>query len=102
MRFDNWIAGDWAGSEDRIENINPSDTHDVIGHYAQANFDDLERAVISREGALIDLKAASPLYERSRLLWMERVELWAVLPPDLDQVAEALVRHERRWGDLSS
>ena len=40
MRFDNWIAGEWVGSDARIENINPSDTRDVIGLYAQANFDE--------------------------------------------------------------
>ena len=45
MRFDNWIAGEWVGSDTRLENINPSDTRDVIGLYAQANFDDLERSI---------------------------------------------------------
>ena len=45
MRFDNWIAGEWVGSDERTENINPSDTRDLIGLYAQANVDDLERSV---------------------------------------------------------
>ena len=36
-------ASGWAPI--RIENINPSDTRDVIGLYAQANFDDLERSI---------------------------------------------------------
>jgi acyl-CoA reductase-like NAD-dependent aldehyde dehydrogenase len=33
----NLIAGEWQVAADAIENLNPSDTHDVIGHYAQAS-----------------------------------------------------------------
>ena len=33
---------------------------------------------------------------------MKRVELGAILSTDLDQVAEAFVCHEGRWGHLSS
>lgn len=86
MRFDNWIAGDWAGSEDRIENINPSDTHDVIGHYAQANFDDLERAVIAA------IKAQKQ---------------WQVTPLEvrqtvLDRIGRALMENANALGELLS
>lgn len=36
MVFDNWIGGEWCGSDERLANINPSDTRDVIGQYACA------------------------------------------------------------------
>jgi len=39
--FKNLIAGEWVGDKGS-ENINPSNTADVIGVYAQA---DVERAV---------------------------------------------------------
>ena len=32
----NYIAGEWLSGESEIENINPSDTRDCIGMYAQA------------------------------------------------------------------
>ena len=35
--FQNYIAGAWHDGETTIENINPSDLSDNIGHYAQAN-----------------------------------------------------------------
>ena len=32
----NFIAGSWHNGHTNVENINPSDIGDVIGHYAQA------------------------------------------------------------------
>jgi acyl-CoA reductase-like NAD-dependent aldehyde dehydrogenase len=32
----NFIAGVWCVSNERAENINPSNTNDVIGQYARA------------------------------------------------------------------
>ena len=37
QNFQNYIAGAWHDGETTIENINPSDLSDSIGHYAQAN-----------------------------------------------------------------
>ena len=34
--YGNFIAGEWVKSEQTLANINPSDTSDVIGRYAQA------------------------------------------------------------------
>ena len=47
----NFIAGEWLASDDAIENRNPSDVSDLIGTYAQATPDDLERALDSARGA---------------------------------------------------
>jgi len=36
-RFDNFIGGEWVAGASTLPNVNPSDTNDVIGHYAQAD-----------------------------------------------------------------
>ena len=45
----NFIAGDWIAGSSSISNINPSDTHDVIGEYAQASKSQLEDALNSAQ-----------------------------------------------------
>ena len=40
----NLIAGEWVGSNGS-ENINPSDTGDVVGVYAQATADEARQAI---------------------------------------------------------
>ncbi len=41
----NYIAGDWVAGEKSIENRNPSDVSDLIGHYAQASAAQLDDAL---------------------------------------------------------
>ncbi|MBI1416247.1 MAG: aldehyde dehydrogenase family protein [Limimaricola sp.] len=41
----NYIAGDWLDGDEPIANINPSDTSDIIGHYAQATSAQLDDAL---------------------------------------------------------
>ena len=41
----NYIAGDWMAGSDVIENRNPSDITDVIGHYAQASTTQVDQAL---------------------------------------------------------
>ena len=43
----NYIAGEWVGSDNAIENRNPSDVSDLVGMFAQATTDQLERALSS-------------------------------------------------------
>ena len=45
----NFIAGDWITGPSSISNINPSDTHDVIGEYAQASKSQLKEALNSAQ-----------------------------------------------------
>lgn len=45
METGNFIAGEWCKGEDSIENRNPSDLTDVIGHFAQGSAADLDRAI---------------------------------------------------------
>jgi len=41
----NFIGGRWVDGESTLPNINPSDTSDVIGHYAQASVDQVGEAI---------------------------------------------------------
>jgi len=41
----NYIAGEWLAGEGTVANLNPSDTNDVIGEYAQASADQLDAAL---------------------------------------------------------
>lgn len=47
----NYIAGEWLASDNAIENRNPSDITDLIGTYAQAGTEQLERALDSARAA---------------------------------------------------
>ncbi|HEY4202780.1 MAG TPA: aldehyde dehydrogenase family protein [Devosiaceae bacterium] len=58
--FKNLIAGEWVGSEGG-ENINPSNTADVIGVYARASAEETTQAIAAA-------KAAFPAWSRSGLL----------------------------------
>jgi len=41
----NFIAGEWLAGAGEVANVNPSDLSDVIGHYAQADGAQLQRAL---------------------------------------------------------
>ncbi|TMV09938.1 aldehyde dehydrogenase family protein [Ruegeria sediminis] len=53
----NFIAGQWVGGE-AIDNINPSNTNDVVGQYARATAEDAKNAIAAA-------KAAFPAWSRS-------------------------------------
>ena len=54
----NLIAGEWVEGEGETENINPSNTDEVVGRYARASKADAERAIAAA-------KAAFPAWARS-------------------------------------
>ena len=56
----NLIAGEWTGSA-AAENINPSDTNEVVGLYASATLSDVADAIAAA-------KAAFPAWSRSGIL----------------------------------
>src|SRR5690606_15302643 len=62
----NLIDGEWVDGEG-IDNINPSNTNEVVGVYARATAEDTQRAIAAA-------KAAFPAWSRSGLL-----ERWGVL-----------------------
>ncbi|MGI9318535.1 MAG: aldehyde dehydrogenase family protein [bacterium] len=41
----NYIDGQWLTGEESLDNINPSDTRDIIGSYAQASVDQVNQAI---------------------------------------------------------
>ncbi len=47
----NYIAGDWVEGVGTVENRNPSDLSDVVGHYAQASTDQMEDAISAAKTA---------------------------------------------------
>jgi acyl-CoA reductase-like NAD-dependent aldehyde dehydrogenase len=54
----NLIGGEWIEGEGAIDNINPSNTDEVVGAYARASKTDVERAIAAA-------KAALPAWSRS-------------------------------------
>lgn len=47
----NYIAGEWVDGADAAENINPSDTRDVVGTYARASLPQATDAVAAAQAA---------------------------------------------------
>jgi alpha-ketoglutaric semialdehyde dehydrogenase len=64
--YQNLIAGEWVGS-DATKNINPSDTNEVIGLYADGTTEDTKNAIAAA-------KAAFPAWSRSGI-WERHVIL---------------------------
>jgi aldehyde dehydrogenase (NAD+) len=40
-----YINGEWIETNASVTNVSPSDTSDVIGHYAQASTEQVEAAI---------------------------------------------------------
>lgn len=73
MLHQNLIAGEWLGDEG-VDNINPSNTNDVVGRYARASRKDAEEAIAAA-------KAAFPAWSRSGIL-----ERHAILKKAADEI----------------
>ncbi len=69
----NLIAGEWIGTNG-VENINPSNTKEVVGLYASASVDDTKTAIAAA-------KAAFPAWSRSGIL-----ERHAILKKTADEI----------------
>jgi aldehyde dehydrogenase (NAD+) len=50
-RFDNFIAGEWTPGRQTRPNVNPSDTRDIIGDYAQADAAQTAQAIAAAQAA---------------------------------------------------
>jgi len=48
---ENWIAGQWTGSDNVQQNINPSDLSDVVGEYVRASAADVDMALEAAHAA---------------------------------------------------
>ena len=87
--FQNYINGQWVGSSAVIENINPSDTSDVVGHYAKASPEDC-LAAISAANAAFAGWSQSGLEQRKQVLDFIGAELIA----RSGEIGEILAREE--------
>jgi len=81
----NLINGEWVGSEG-VDNINPSNTNDVVGSYARASADDTRDAIAAA-------KAAFPAWSRSGI--MQRWEI-------LSKAAHEIFARKQELGELLS
>ena len=59
MQYNNFIDGQWVSGKYQ-PNINPSETSDVIGHYAQATSEDTDLAIEAARGAKSAWSQLSP------------------------------------------
>lgn len=62
----NLIAGEWVDGE-AVPNLNPSNTNDVVGHYARATAADAQRAIAAAKAAFPAWSRSGPL-ERHAIL----------------------------------
>ena len=80
----NFIAGEWRSSSEYMQNINPSDTNDVIATYATATSNDVQDAVSAAVSAL-------PLWSSSTS--GERFDI-------LDAIGSEIIQRKGELGDL--
>jgi aldehyde dehydrogenase (NAD+) len=62
-----YINGQWIGTETSITNVSPSDTADVIGHFAQASLEHVSDAIAAANHAVGDW-GRSPMETRYSVL----------------------------------
>jgi aldehyde dehydrogenase (NAD+) len=72
----NYIGGEWRGGDSASRNLNPSDTNDVVGLYAQASTADLNAAVAAARAAFPAWSRTTPL-ERHDILARVAAEMTA-------------------------
>ncbi len=85
----NYIAGAWVQGPDAAENINPSDTRDVVGLYARASLEQAQDAVAAAAAAQPRWAASLPQQRADALDFIGR-EIEQRLP----ELADLLAREE--------
>jgi aldehyde dehydrogenase (NAD+) len=85
----NYIAGEWLAADNAIENRNPSDITDLIGTYAQAETDHLERALDSARAAQKQWQATGLEARQTALMHVGNA-----LMARADELGELLSREE--------
>jgi len=85
----NFIAGEWVESKDYTQDLNPSNTKDVVGEYPRASAADAERAIAAA-------KAAFPAWSRSSI--QERHDILKRIGDEIlarkDELGKLLSREE--------
>ncbi len=83
------IGGEWRTGSNVADNINPSDTSDVVGRYAQGNSGDVNAAVTAAVDALPEWSATTP-QQRHDILAKASAELLA----RSEEIGNLLAREE--------
>ena len=83
-QFKNFIGGEWVDGNDSAPNVNPSDTSDVIGHFARASADQTQTAIASARSAFRTWSFSTP---------QQRFDL-------LDQVGSTILARKNELGKL--
>ena len=89
MQTQNFINGQWQSSDDVVANINPSDTRESIGEFAQASVSQVEEAIASAAQAQADWQK-SGLEQRYNAL----MAIGAELMDRCAELGELLCREE--------
>jgi alpha-ketoglutaric semialdehyde dehydrogenase len=89
MNMHNFIAGNWAEGGETAENINPSDTSDVIGAYVRASRAETEMAIEAARAAF-PAWSRSGIQQRHDILQKVSVEILA----RKDELGRLLAREE--------
>lgn len=85
----NFIAGEWVGGSDAMDNVNPSDTNDIIGQFAAGSAADVKNAVAAARKAG-ESWARTTTQARSDILF----KISAELMDRRDELGELLAREE--------
>ena len=85
----NFIGGEWTDGEGVSRNINPSNTDDVVGLYAQASAAQLDAAVAAARAAFPPWSRATPLVRHDALLRAS-----AAIAARRDALGDLLAREE--------
>jgi len=89
MRYDNLIGGQWVPATSYKANINPADTDDIVGEFAQADESGLDQAVVAAQAAFPAWAEATP-QARADLLEAVGVRIAA----EAESIARLLAREE--------
>ncbi len=65
--YSNLVAGEWVEEADSVENINPSNTQDVIGKYARADTRTVDQAVAAARNVFGEWSGSSPQFRHDIL-----------------------------------
>ncbi|HKY87962.1 MAG TPA: aldehyde dehydrogenase family protein, partial [Pseudorhodoplanes sp.] len=63
----NFIGGEWVEAKDHTQDLNPSNTKDVVGEYPRASAADAEKAIAAAKAAF-PAWSRSPIQERHDIL----------------------------------
>jgi len=82
--FKNFIGGDWLDGQRVSRNINPSDTRDLVGEYAQADAAQAQHAIAAAQAAFAGWSLSTP---------QQRFDI-------LDAVGTEILARRQELGDL--